>query len=110
MKIKLNVQDSNVVKQNDTYTVLDNESLGRLVVSKTILHPRKNTTGHNHVGQEEVYHFISGTGYIIVGDEHISINTGDIVLIPDSYYHQVFNTSDIEDLIFVCVFEGKRNH
>ena len=110
MKIKLNEKDSKVLKQNDTYTLLDNTSLDKLVVSKTILHPKKNTTGHNHVGQEEVYHFTSGTGYIIVGDDQISVESGDIVLIPDGYFHQVWNTSEIEDLIFVCVFDGKRNH
>ena len=110
MKIKLNEKDSKVLKQNDTYTLLDNTSLDKLVVSKTILHPKKNTTGHNHPGQEEVYHFMSGTGYIIVGDEHISVESGDIVLIPDGYFHQVWNTSEIEDLIFVCMFDGKRNH
>ena len=110
MKIKLNVQDSNVVKQNDTYTVLDNESLSRLIVSKTILHPHKHTTGHNHPGQEEVYHFISGEGYIVVGDEQINVEEGSIVLIPDGYFHKVWNTSSLEDLVFVCVFDGKRNH
>jgi len=110
MKIKLNEQDSKVLKQNDTYTLLDNTTLERLVVSKTILHPKKNTTGHNHIGQEEVYHFISGTGYIILGSDQIHVNAGDIVLIPDGWFHQVWNTSEIEDLIFVCVFEGKRNH
>jgi mannose-6-phosphate isomerase-like protein (cupin superfamily) len=110
MKIKLNEKDSKILKQNETYTLLDNTKLNNLVVSKTILHPKKNTTGHNHPGQEEVYHFISGTGYIIVGDEQISVEAGNIVLIPDGYFHQVWNTSEIEDLIFVCVFDGKRNH
>ena len=110
MKIKLNEKDSKILKQNETYTLLDNTELNRLVVSKTILHPQKNTTGHNHVGQEEVYHFISGDGYIVVGDENISVGPGSIVLIPDAYFHKVWNTSQIEDLIFVCVFEGKRNH
>ena len=110
MKIKLNEKDSKILKQNETYTLLDNTTLNNLVVSKTILHPKKNTTGHNHPGQEEVYHFISGTGYIIVGDEQISVEAGNIVLIPDGYFHQVWNTSEIEDLIFVCVFDGKRNH
>ena len=60
MKIKLNDQDSNILKQNETYTLVDNTLLNNLVVSKTILHPGKNTTGHNHPGQEEVYHFTSG--------------------------------------------------
>ena len=110
MKIKLNDQDSNILKQNETYTLVDNTTLNNLVVSKTILHPGKNTTGHNHPGQEEVYHFISGEGYIVVGDKQISVQVGDIVLIPDAYFHKVWNTSEIEDLIFVCIFDGKRNH
>ena len=110
MKIRLDRFDSKFLKQNETYTLLDNTKLDRLVVSKTILHPFKNTTGHNHVGQEEVYHFISGTGYIVVGDKEIKVNGGDIVLIPDGHFHKVWNTSEIEDLIFVCVFDGTRNH
>ena len=110
MKIKLNEKDSKILKQNETYTLLDNTSLKNLVASKTILHPGKNTTGHNHPGQEEVYHFISGTGYIVVGDKEISVEAGDIVLIPDAFFHKVWNTSEIEDLIFVCVFDGKRKH
>ena len=110
MKIKLNKEDSKILKQNETYTLLDNTTLERLVVSKTILHPKKNTTGHNHVGKEEVYHFISGTGYIRVGDKDYSVSAGSIVLIPDGFFHKVWNTSEMEDLIFVCIFEGKRNH
>ena len=76
MRIRLNENDSNVIKQNDTYTLIDNTELDNLVVSKTILHPRKNTTGHNHPGQEEVYHFISGEGYMILGDETINVEAG----------------------------------
>ena len=110
MKIKLDKYNSNVIKQNETYTLIDNTKLNNLVVSKTILHPKKNTTGHNHIGQEEVYQFISGEGYIIVGDKEINVQAGDIVLIPAGYFHKVWNTSDIEDLIFVCVFDGKRSH
>jgi len=110
MKIRLNEKDSKILKQNETYTLLDNTKLNRLVVSKTILHPERHTTGHNHVGKEEVYHFISGGGYIVVGDETINVGPGSIVLIPDGWFHKVWNTSEIEDLIFVCVFEGKRNH
>lgn len=119
MKIKLNDNDSKIVKQNETYTLIDNTTLNNLVVSKTILHPGKNTNGHNHIGQEEVYHFISGEGYIRLGikpylttslsDVKYNIQPGDIVLIPDGHFHKVFNTG-LEDLVFVCVFDGKRNH
>ena len=110
MKIKLNEKDSKILKQNETYTLLDNTTLSNLVVSKTILHPGKNTTGHNHPGQEEVYHFVSGEGYMEVGAETISVSQGSIVLIPDGHFHKVWNTSEIEDLIFICVFDGKRSH
>ena len=111
MRIKLNKEDSTIVKQNETYTVIDNvELLNNLVVSKTILHPTKETTGHLHKGQEEVYHFVSGEGYIMVGDQNYPVGPGSIVAIPDGWIHKVWNSSEIEDLIFVCVFEGKRNH
>ena len=110
MKIKLNEKDSKILKKNKTYTLVDNTKLKNLVVSKTILHPQQNTNGHNHVGKEEVYHFVSGEGYIRVGDETTNVRSGDTVLIPDGWFHKVWNSSEIEDLVFVCVFEGKRNH
>jgi len=59
MRIKLDNKDSKIVKDNDTYRLIDNTSLNNLVVSKTILHPGKCTTGHKHPGQEEVYQYTS---------------------------------------------------
>ena len=109
MKIKLNEIDSKIVKENSTYTVIDNTELKNLVVSKTILHPNQETTGHSHKGQEEVYQFVSGLGLMDVGERHgVLVNSGDTVLIPDGDFHRVYNTSKHEDLIFVCVFNGKR--
>ncbi len=117
MKIKLDNRDSKIVKDNDTYRLLDNTELNNLVVSKTILHPGKETTGHLHAGQEEVYHFTSGHGFMEVGpaepgvpNRKYDVSAGDIVLIPDGDFHKVWNTSETEDLIFVCTFDGKRNH
>ena len=110
MKIKLSEEDSKIVKSNETYDVIDNTNLKNLVVSKTILHPEKHTTGHNHEGQEEVYQFVSGYGTMIVGTNVHLVGPGDIVLIPDGDFHRVSNTSEHEDLIFVCVFDGSRNH
>ena len=111
MKIRFNIndKDSEIVKDNETYTLIDNTTLNNLVVSKTILHIGKNTTGHKHPGQEEVYHFISGEGYMELDEETLTVRPGSIVLIPDGVFHKVFNTG-LEDLVFVCVFDGKRNH
>ena len=110
MKIRLDSIDSKIVKNNKTYTLLDNTKLNNLVVSKTILLPGQETTGHNHPGQEEVYQFTSGHGRMQVGESIYSVNPNDVILIPDGDFHKVWNDSDTEDLIFVCVFDGKRNH
>ena len=110
MKISLNDKDSKVIKQNETYTLIDNTDLNGLIVSKTILHPLKETGGHNHEGQEEVYQFVSGKGAMVVGDMQRVVSPGDIILIPDGAFHKVWNTSKYEDLIFICVFDGGRNH
>ena len=110
MKIRLDSIDSKIVKNNKTYTLLDNTKLNNLVVSKTILHPGQETTGHNHPGQEEVYQFTSGHGRMQVGESIYSVNPNDVILIPDGDFHKVWNTSKYEDLIFVCVFDGGRNH
>jgi mannose-6-phosphate isomerase-like protein (cupin superfamily) len=102
--------DGQVVKDNDTYMVMDNTSLEGLVLSKTILYPMKETSGHDHPGQEEVYQFTHGHGRMTVGPETFGVKTGDMVLIPDGAFHKVFNESKDENLAFVCVFDGKRNH
>ncbi len=110
MKIRLDYKDSKIVKDNDIYRLIDNTKLTNLVISKTILHPGKCTTGHKHPGQEEVYQFTSGLGMMRVGDEKFEVRPNDVVLIPDGAFHKVRNRSETEDLIFVCVFDGKRNH
>ena len=110
MQIRLDNKDSKIVKDNDTYRLIDNTNLNNLVVSKTILHPGQETTGHSHAGQEEVYQFISGHGQMQVGLYTYTVNPNDVMLIPDGDFHKVWNESETEDLIFVCVFDGKRNH
>ena len=110
MKINIDDISGKIVKNNDTYIVIDNTELDGLVVSKTILHADKETTGHMHPGQEEVYQFIHGVGRMQVGDQTFSVRAGDVILIPDGLFHKVFNDSSCEDLTFLCVFDGKRSH
>lgn len=104
-----------VVKDNDTYLLKDNTFLKNLVVSSTTLRPGKRTNGHHHFGQEEVYYFISGKGrmYMIHDDVHVydfNVGPGDVVQIPDGWFHQVHNLHPEQDLHFVCVFQGQRGH
>ena len=110
MKINIDDISGRVIKNNKTYVVVDNTSLKSLVVSKTILHPLNETTGHAHEGQEEVYQFTHGHGKMLVGEAVYDVRAGDVVLIPDGLFHKVYNESSLEDLTFVCVFDGKRSH
>ena len=100
-----------IVKQDDRYVVRDNPTLTNLVLSSTNLNPEKQTTGHAHAGQEEVYIFVGGSGEMILidtnGKHHDTpVATGDIVLIPDGWFHRVCAGPDGCD--FVCVFDGRR--
>lgn len=112
--IKLNEFDigGEVVKDNETYLLKDNKTLNNLVLSSTKLYRGQQTRGHRHAGQEEVYIFVQGYGKMIVGeetDEPFDVGAGDIVLIPDGAFHRVINDGEM-NLIFNCVFDGKRNH
>ena len=96
-----------IVKDTEVYQLKDNNHLNNLVVSSTLLHPKQETTGHKHEGQEEVYFFQYGYGEMTLGEERFPVSGGQVVLIPDGVFHQVHNTED-SPLYFVCVFDGKR--
>lgn len=99
-----------VVKENDVYTIVDNTELEQLTVSSTTLKPSQETTGHKHEGIEEVYTFLSGHGRMeIDGIEH-HVEAGKTFIIPDGVFHKVWNKSVDEDLLFICVFNQRRNH
>ena len=100
------------IKDDDTYLVKDNRALNNLVVSSTRLYRGKQTQGHRHPGQEEVYVFVQGFGKMIVGNEDskpFNVGPGSVVLIPDGAFHRVINDGD-SNMLFNCVFGGMRNH
>ena len=123
--VKVNVKDVGgfIVKNDERYVVKDNTHLKNLVLSSTDLNPGRQTSGHNHKGQEEVYIFTGGNGRMLLGDyglipgdpevltinKNFRVDEGDIVLIEDGKFHQVINDSE-GMLSFVCVFDGGRNH
>ena len=109
MKLHINDIGGEVVKDNETYVLKDNKTLKNLVVSSTTLHPKQSTRGHKHIGQEEVYYFVSGRGIMELDDQSFYVGPGDVVLIEDGVFHRVHNSED-KELYFVCVFDGKRNH
>ena len=116
IKYRTNINDigGTIVKQDHRYIVKDNTSLQNLVVSSTELYPEKETTGHSHAGQEEVYYFIEGKGEMILGQRSFPVKAGDVILIPDGAFHKVINIASRKNkkakaLRFVCVFDGSRD-
>ena len=99
-----------VVKDSDVYLVKDNKILNDLVLSSTFLRANKHTTGHRHEGQEEVYQFVHGHGKMQINETLFDVGPTDVVLIEDGVFHKVYNDSEVDDLVFICVFDGKRNH
>ncbi len=96
-------RDARLVKSDDRYIVCDKPLGKNLVLSITILHAGKQTTGHSHpVG--EVYFFVEGEGEIELGGKRRKVKSKDVVPIAPNESHRVYNTSD-KDLVFVCVFE-----
>lgn len=112
MRYKSHDIGGDIVKDDETYLLKDNKTLKNLVLSSTLLYRGKSTRGHRHPGQEEVYIFVQGHGKMIVGEETsepFDVGHGDIVLIPDGAFHKVINDGEM-NLLFNCVFDGKRNH
>jgi len=107
VKVPINNIGGEIVKDNETYLLKDNKHLKNLVVSSTLLKPGKETRGHSHEGQEEVYFFQYGYGEMTLGEETFSVAGSDVVLIPNGMFHKVKNTWK-HPLYFVCVFDGKR--
>jgi len=95
-------EKAKLVKSSDRYEVYD-LALESLVLSMTVLHRDKSTTGHSHDDTEEIYLFIEGEGEIQLDHEKQRIVRGDIVMIPQKAFHRVFNSGN-GDLTFLCVF------
>ena len=106
MKISLKEFPKKVkpIRDTDVYSVHDLAFLQHLNVSMTVLHPGKETSGHSHENEEEVYILIKGSGKMQVGKDQFRVKEGDVVLIKKGLFHKVFNKGS-GDLVFFCVFE-----
>ena len=104
MKVNRDGVGGKITKDNETYTLQDNNFLENLTLSKTTLKPMQCTNGHSHDDLEEVYFFMKGRGRMQLGDDTFEVKAEDIVLIPSGKFHKVYNDMHIP-MEFVCVFE-----
>jgi quercetin dioxygenase-like cupin family protein len=105
MKVKLDQISGEIMKDNETYVLEDNNFLDHLTLSQTFLKPGQSTRGHSHDNQEEVYIFTRGNGTMIIGEVEHDALPGDTFLIKAGKFHRVINRSEHEPCVFTCVFE-----
>lgn len=101
--IKKFTKIAKLIRCNETYSVYDYK-MEHLLVSMTVLHTNKCTTGHSHKNQEEVYIFIKGKGRMQLGKKRINVKKDDIITIKKGSLHKIFNKTN-RDLVFLSIFE-----
>ena len=123
VSVKYNIKNvgGKTVYDNDTYVVKDNTFLIDTTLSSTKLYAGKETRGHRHAEQEEVYVFTKGSGEMIIDGDYcakrlLKVTEGDIVLVHKGCHHKVHNPAVFPDrkwkgtpLEFICILQGKRN-
>jgi mannose-6-phosphate isomerase-like protein (cupin superfamily) len=55
--------------------------------------PGATTHLHKHNNSEEIYHVLSGSGILTLGNERFGIKEGDTICIPPGTPHQIKNTA-----------------
>ncbi len=105
MKVKLTDVGGVVIKDNETYTLKDNNYLSNLTYSSTFLKPGQNTKGHSHEKEEEVYIFTQGLALMQIDNEFHHAKQDDVFLIKAGQFHRVFNKSEMHPCSFTCIFQ-----
>lgn len=105
MKVKIDNTHGDLVKDNDTYILTDNNYLDNLTYSRTFLKPGQKTNGHSHDNEEEVYIFTEGEALMQIGKEYHHAKMNDVFLIKAGEFHRVFNKSEIHPCAFTCIFQ-----
>jgi len=87
--------------------------LKKLMVCLNTLYPGKvnkefkMSRGHKH-NAEEVYIFLKGRGYILIGKKKINVKEGDIVTVPVNKWHRTVNNGR-KKLVYLTIFEKSRH-
>ena len=63
--------------------------------------PGGETVEHYHVVAEEIYHLVSGSGRLRLGEEEADVHAGDTIVIPPGARHKLWNPG-AEPLVLLC--------
>jgi len=71
--------------------------------------PGSSTLLHRHQKSEELYHILSGSGRMTLGDEDFDVAPGDTILIPPGIAHCLHNTGDQPLRLLCCCTPAYRH-
>jgi mannose-6-phosphate isomerase-like protein (cupin superfamily) len=78
-----------------------NSAVKNQSLAEAIVYPGQETTKHYHKTVEEIYYFLSGSGYVEIDGEKRPVAAGDAVANPPGTVSSVMNTG-LDPLIFLC--------
>lgn len=84
--------------------VVGREILGNKgrMYARIVMKPNDSIGYHQHVGEQEIFYFLSGEGIVKDYEETIKIGPGDVMVTPDEGYHSIENTGT-EDLVYMAL-------
>ncbi len=78
-------------------------------LAEAIIHPGFETRLHKHHSSEELYHVLSGSGRMTLGDRMFSVAAGDTICIEPGVEHKIKNTEH-QDLVILCCCSPPYSH
>ncbi|MBS5519985.1 MAG: cupin domain-containing protein [Acidaminococcus sp.] len=84
--------------------IMDPETLGKGVkmFAQVTLKPGCAVSIHQHVGNNETYYLIQGSGEYTDEDKKVTVKAGDVTFCPDGGTHGLLNTGK-DDLVFIAL-------
>jgi mannose-6-phosphate isomerase-like protein (cupin superfamily) len=77
----------------------------RLNVTCVRVWPGQTVPAHTHLDEDQIYHVVSGTGYVVLDGVRTEVAAGSFVMIPIGTEHEITNTGgEPLDYVFFVVF------
>lgn len=71
-------------------------------LAEAIVPAGARTTLHRHHGTQEIYHILSGSGTMTLGDEEMNVSRGATICIPPGTAHCISNEGGRLPLVLLC--------
>ena len=87
----------------------DTQGNAKQSLAEASLPPGGSTLLHRHQESEELYHIVSGSGRMTLGDTDFAIAPGDTILIPPGTAHCLHNTNNQPLRLLCCCAPAYRH-